>query len=128
MAGPLGLAAGPSFHFALNDTVYLDNRIPPRGFTNAAFTAIQSPPVAYAYADGQHWDDTHYALPAGAARVEVTLYYQTTSKEYIEFLRDNNTIDDMGQRLHDAWAAHGRSAPVAMAQQSLSLDLSAAGR
>ncbi len=127
LAGVLGLAAGPSFHFALNDTIYLDNRIPPRGFTNAAFTEIQSPPVGYAYADGAHWDDTHYALPAGAVRVEVVLWYQTTSKEYIEFLRDNNTVDDMGQRLHDAWAAHGRSAPVAMAQQSVSLDLSAAG-
>ena len=127
LAGALGLAAGPSFHFALNDTVYLDNRIPPRGFTNAAFAAIQSPPVAYAYADGAHWDDTHYRLPAGTVRVDVALLYQTTSKEYIEFLRDNNTVDMLGQQLHDAWAAHGRSAPVAMAQQSLALDLSATG-
>ncbi len=127
LEGALGLPAGPSFHFALNDTVYLDNRIPPRGFTNAAFTDIQSPPVGYAYADGAHWDDTHYELPDGAVRVEVVLWYQTTSKEYIEFLRDNNSVDDLGQRLHDAWAAHGRSAPVAMAQQSASLDLSAAG-
>lgn len=122
----LGVPAGPSFHFALNDTVYADNRVPPRGFTNAAFTAIQSPPVAYAYADGQYWDDTHYALPASAVRAEVALYYQTTSKEYIEFLRDNNFIDDTGQRLYDAWASHGRSTPVAMAQRSLALGISAA--
>jgi hypothetical protein len=123
----LGVEPGPSFHFALNDTVYSDNRIPPRGFTNAAFTEIQSPPVGYAYADGDHWDDTHYVLPSGAVRVEVALYYQTTSKEYIEFLRDNNSVSTLGQELYDAWAAHGRSAPVAMAQQSLTLDLSAAG-
>lgn len=32
MAGQTGLAAGPSFHFSLNNTVLLDNRIPPRGF------------------------------------------------------------------------------------------------
>ncbi|HPF71943.1 MAG TPA: FlgD immunoglobulin-like domain containing protein, partial [Candidatus Krumholzibacteria bacterium] len=127
LAGVLGLEAGPSFHFALNDTVYLDNRIPPRGFTNAAFTAVQSPPVAYAYADGQYWDDTHYTLPDGAVRVEAVLWYQTTSKEYVEFLRDNNTVDDMGQRLYDAWATTGRSAPVAMAQQAASLDLTGAG-
>ena len=123
----LGVPAGPSFHFALNDTVYSDNRIPPRGFTNAAFTQIQSPPVDYAYADGEYWDDTHYTLPASAVRVEVALNYQTTSKEYIEFLRDNNTVDNTGQQLYDAWVAHGRNAPVAMAQQTLSLDLADAG-
>jgi len=125
LAPVLGMPVGPSFHFALNDTVYLDNRIPPRGFTNAGFTQIQSPPVGYAYADGQYWDDTQYILPATAERVEVTYYYQTTSKGYIEFLRDENTTDTLGQELYDAWAAHGRSTPVVMAQQEALLDVSA---
>lgn len=125
LAPVLGLPAGPSFHFALNDTVYLDNRVPPRGFTNAAFTEIQSAPVGYAYADGQYWDDTQYILPTSARRVEVTYYYQTTSKEYIEFLRDENTTDTLGQELYDAWVAHGRSEPVIMAQQEVLLDVSA---
>src|SRR5713101_9059097 len=31
------LPPGPSFHFILNDTVFFDNRIPPRGFSNAEF-------------------------------------------------------------------------------------------
>ncbi|RKZ12536.1 hypothetical protein DRQ50_11820, partial [bacterium] len=53
----LGVASGPSFAFVLSDTIYLDNRIPPRGFTNANFLAVQSPPVAYTYEDGQYWDD-----------------------------------------------------------------------
>ena len=65
----------------LNDTIYLDNRIPPRGFTNAAFTAIQSPPIGYGYADGQYADTTAYHLPPGSVRVEVSLNYQSTSKE-----------------------------------------------
>lgn len=127
LAALLGLTSGPSFHFVLNDTVYLDNRIPPRGFTNAAFTAVQSPPVGYTYADGQYWDDTWYGLPTTARQVEVTLYYQSTSKEYIEFLRDENHTDDYGQRLHDAWAQKGRAAPVVMAQQSVALDVSTVG-
>lgn len=122
----VGVQAGPSFHFVLNDTVYSDNRIPPRGFTNAAFTAIQSPPVDYEYEDGAYWDDTEYELPTSARSVEVTLYYQSTSKEYIEFLRDNNTTDDYGQRLYDAWVAQGRAAPVAMAQATVALDVSGA--
>jgi cytochrome c553 len=118
----IGMPAGVSFFFPLNDTVYVDNRIPPRGFTNAAFVTAQSPPVAYTYADGQYWDDTDYLLPSTARRVEVSYYYQTTSKEYIEFLRDNNHTNTLGQELYDSWAAHGRSTPVMVAQQSALLD------
>jgi Bacterial Ig domain/FlgD Ig-like domain/Cytochrome c554 and c-prime len=125
LGSALGIDDGPSFHFVLNDTVYLDNRIPPRGFTNTAFTDIQSPPVDYPYADGQYWDDTVYRIPAEAVTVEALLYYQTTSKEYIEFLRDENTTNSMGQDLYDAWVANGRAAPVLMASAATSLDLSA---
>ena len=83
LAQALGLPSGPSFHFVLNDTIYSDNRIPPRGFTNAAFVEIQSPPIGYSYADGQYWDDTPYVLPAETDSVQVSLYYQTVSKDYI---------------------------------------------
>ena len=123
LAGALGMAAGVSFHFVLNDTVYSDNRIPPRGFTNANFAAIQSPPVGHSYADGQHWDDTQFYLPASAESAKVTLYYQSTSKEYVEFLRDENTTNSTGQDLYNAWAAHGRSAPVAMASATVPLNI-----
>ena len=118
----LGMTDGPSFHFALNDSIYVDNRIPPRGFANASFASVQASPVGHAYADGQYWDDTSYPLPLSATRVEVALYYQTTSKEYVEFLRDENTTNDWGQDLYDAWLANGRGAPVLMAQASLAVD------
>jgi len=118
LAPVVNLPAGPSFHFVLNDTVYMDNRIPPRGFTNANFEDIQSPPVGYTYDDGEYWDVTEYTIPGNAAEVEVTLYYQTTSKEYIEFLRDENTTDDWGNVMYDLWAQNGRSAPVAMAYEN----------
>lgn len=126
LAVALGLPAGPSFHFVLNDTIYLDNRIPPRGFTNAAFAAIQSPPVGKAYADGQYWDDNAYALPNTAKTVHARLYYQATSRDYVEFLRDENTTNSMGQELHDAWAAHGRSTPVLMAEATTTVDVTSA--
>ncbi len=119
----VGLPAAPGFHFVLNDSVYSDNRIPPRGFTNASFTGIQSPPVAYAYPDGQYWDETTYAMPTEVRFVEVTLYYQTTSKEYIEFLRDENTTNTAGLDLYNAWVAQGRGAPVAMAADTISVDV-----
>lgn len=118
LAAQLGLPAGPSFHFVLNDTITFDNRIPPRGFTNAAFEEIQSAPVGYSYEDGQYWDDTSYSLPATVVSVTARLYYQTLSKEYVEFLRDENVTNSAGQDLYDAWAAHGRSQPVLMAEAS----------
>ncbi len=118
LSSTVGLPPGPTFHFVLNDTIYSDNRIPPRGFANAAYETIQSPPVGYSYADGQFWDDTVYDLPATAAEVTATLYYQTVSREYVEFLRDENVTDDWGDTLHDLWATQGKSAPVAMATET----------
>ncbi|NUQ67607.1 MAG: hypothetical protein HUU18_04925 [Phycisphaerales bacterium] len=107
-----GKPAGESFHFALNNTWLKDNRIPPRGFTNAAFASVQSAPVAYTYADGQYWDDTEYWIPTTATRAEVRVLFQTTTKEYIEFLRDANVTDTRGQVAYDQWVLHGKSAPA----------------
>ncbi|HEU4436512.1 MAG TPA: hypothetical protein VFR89_03535, partial [candidate division Zixibacteria bacterium] len=121
LAPALGYPAGPSFHFVLNNQIYKDNRIPPRGFTNANFAAIGSPPVAYSYADGQYWDETDYLVPGATARVMATLYYQTISKEFVEFLRDENRTNQWGQTLYDRWAARGKSAPVAMNSQIVDL-------
>ncbi len=115
IAPVLNLPPGPSFHFVVNDTVYKDNRIPPRGFTNANFAAIQSPPVGHPYADGQYWDDESYLVPPQTAYVDVTLFYQTTSKEYIEFLRDENVTNTAGQTAYNLWTANGKSTPVPMA-------------
>jgi hypothetical protein len=123
LAGALGLPPGPSFHFVLNDTVYFDNRIPPRGATLLELEDVQSPPVGYTYADNQYWDETDYALPASAESVRVTVYYQTTSKEYVEFLRDANVTNTAGDDLYDAWVAQGKAPPVAMAYGSAAVNV-----
>jgi hypothetical protein len=86
-----------TFHFALADGRYKDNRIPPKGFRIAQAAGRISVPVWHGvedpafytpseYAGG--YDDVSLGIPAGADAVEVNLYYQTTSREYIEFLRD----------------------------------------
>jgi mono/diheme cytochrome c family protein len=105
---------GTSFHFALNNVVVKDNRIPPRGFTNQTFKQVQAAPVGHSYPDGQYWDETTYTLPMATVWYEVNLYYQTTSKEYVEFLRDNNTTNNWGTRLYDAWDSTGKSQPELM--------------
>lgn len=108
------LIPGPSFHMAINNEVYFDNRIPPPGFTNAKLNEYQSPVIGATYADGQNFDITNYAMPAGAVKVEARLYYQTASKEYIEFLRDENYTNTKGQELYNLWMAHGKSTPELM--------------
>jgi hypothetical protein len=118
ISGLLGLDAAASLHFVLNNKIYEDNRIPPRGFTNAAFEAFGGAPVGHHYDDGQFWDDTLYALPDGAVRAEVKLYYQSTSKEFVEFLRDENQTTTHGQQLYDLWNDNGKCPPTLMAEQT----------
>jgi hypothetical protein len=114
MSAQSGVPVGPSFHFVLNNVIEKDNRIPPRGFTNAAFEAGQAHPVGATYADGQFWDDTAYPIPAGATHALVSVFHQTTAKEYVEFLRDENVTDSKGDIVHDEWMAAGMSRPVLM--------------
>jgi hypothetical protein len=112
----VGLNAGPSLHFVLNNKIYEDNRIPPRGFTNAAFEPFGGAPVGHHYEDGQYWDDTFYTLPTGATRAEIKLYYQSTSKEFIEFLRDENSSNAKGQEIYGIWSTNGMCPPTLMAE------------
>lgn len=117
------------FHFILQDEILEDGRIPPRGFVAAPDTA----PIGRTYpalADGTlaNWDDAPYELALGddvegPVVVTARLWYQTTSREYVEFLRDQNRSDDAGQRLADLWNRYGRSAPVEMARAESTLNV-----
>jgi hypothetical protein len=86
-----------TFHFALATGRYKDNRIPPKGFDISAAAERLSVPVVDGVEDASYFTGAEYAgghdavsltIPAGADSVVVNLYYQTTSREYIEFLRD----------------------------------------
>ena len=118
LAAQTGKPAGESFHFVLNNTYLKDNRIPPRGYTVAAFDQPGLRPVGASYADGQYWDETLYTLPTNTRRVQITLYYQTSSKDYIDFLRANGGED--GETLGELWDDI-KSPPVAMATVTLDL-------
>jgi len=140
-----GVPEGEAFRLALVNKIIKDNRIPPMGYDLAEFTSVQAQPVpANLYANGQYWDDTLYTIPAGAARARVKVYHQTTTKEYIEFLRDEDqrmfpidentqerifpiaiieeippqfdspTVNTFGQLAYNLWNAYGKSAPVEM--------------
>jgi hypothetical protein len=126
LKGIEGFPDGPSFHFALNNHMYKDNRIPPEGFTNTEFEANGAYIIGATYEDGQHWDITPYDIPAEASKVEVALKYQTSSKEFIEFLRDENVdnkfdVKNAGATIYEIWEKTGKSEPVVMAEVSLDL-------
>jgi hypothetical protein len=104
LAGMLDKDAGASFHFILNNEVVKDNRIPPRGYTEAAFDRPGLRPVGATYEDGQYWADATYTVPSATVRVLTTLYYQTASKEYVDFLRDIGGVD--GEALYELWESN----------------------
>jgi hypothetical protein len=107
-----GYSAGETTHMSLADIIVKDSRIPPRGFDNAVYESCGAPAVAWSYADGQYWDDAYFGIPAGAVRAEVSAYYQTVTRHYIEALRDGNHTDQMGQTLYDLWLQTNKGAPI----------------
>lgn len=121
-AAKVGLPPGPSFYTALNDTIYFDNRIPPRGFRFEAFREYRAEPVSYSYQDGQYWDETQYSLPRETQTVEASVYYQVASKEFVEFLRDENRgnpydWNNWGEKTYQAWQLYGK--PVCLAREEI---------
>jgi hypothetical protein len=133
-----------TFHFALATNRYKDNRIPPKGFnTTEMYSRLVQPrwhgedaPDYFTpeeYAGG--YDDVTVEKPSGTDYWQATLYYQTTSKEYIEFLRDEingaaNTLPSeayiaqtdpfftslkgWGNAIWDLWLHNGGSEPQVM--------------
>jgi hypothetical protein len=113
LADVLKLPAGESFHFVLNNTYVKDNRIPPRGYTQGAYNRPGLRPVGATYVDGQYWDDTEYVVPLETVSIAVTLYYQTASKEYVDFLRRYGSVD--GETLGELWES-SKSPPEIVAR------------
>jgi hypothetical protein len=86
-----------TFHFILGTSIWKDNRIPPAGFNISNAPERHAEPywqgtvmtdyfTTEEYAGG--FDQVTLSLPQGGNRLEVRLYYQTTSREYVEFVRD----------------------------------------
>jgi hypothetical protein len=120
-AAAVGYPEGETFRFTLANGVLKDNRIPPAGHSNVLAQQNQTLPVGAVYPNGQHWDDTLYAIPAGTRKIIATVYYQLNSKEFIEFLRDANTTNNLGQVAYDLWVTYGMSPPVVLDMGEVSL-------
>ncbi len=142
------------FHFVLNNCIAKDNRIPPLGFRGGNSQEVK--PVAANYPEtfpgsGKlvNFDSVNYAIPVTAATVfpiaiNATLLYQTSSKDYIEFLvkeaNDNAFPNDCVPRSGEPsptginfnqsraaiaeamWSAYGKSTPETVATDKQSVN------
>jgi hypothetical protein len=97
------LGTNETFHMALATERYKDNRILPAGFRIAEAATRLCEPVWHGVSDTNYhsasnyysqaeyeggYDEVIIGLPAGTEKIVAGLYYQTTSREFIEFLRD----------------------------------------
>ena len=127
-----GMAPGESletFHFALNNTVISDNRIPPYGMSYDEAkrrNASPVPPDQYEGSPGgvyEYYDEIDLAPPAGAKSASIDLLYQPTSWEYIQFLTLANDgsvpfLANEGANMLEAWLNLEMAAPFVMASAS----------
>ncbi|MBI4719110.1 MAG: hypothetical protein HY763_15010 [Planctomycetes bacterium] len=117
-----GYSEGVTTHMALADTIEKDTRIPPRGFQNQTYADAGAPAVGIAFADGQYWHDSLFPLPVGGASAEVTVYYQTVTRHYIEALHSANVTNHWGQTLYDLWLGSDKGAPIPIVTGTFTLD------
>jgi hypothetical protein len=116
-----------TLHFALNNVMVHDNRVPPWGLRYDEARLRNCLPVPYEQFGNpgpggvyNHWVDHDFEIPVGAESAEVKLFYQQTSWEYIQFLWLENDqlgpfLGQEGVNLLDAWLNTGMAAPVEMA-------------
>jgi Cytochrome c554 and c-prime len=119
-----------TFHFILNNKVVSDNRIPPYGFDYNEAKKRNALPVPEAQYDSpraggkyNYIDRFTLTPPTGAVTAQISLMYQPTSWEYIQFLylannRSNPSLQDEGKNMLDAWLNTGMAEPYAMATAS----------
>jgi hypothetical protein len=117
---------GADNHLVRHNTIIKDTRIPPTGFQATTDTV----PVATTWfnaGDGGYvdFDQGQYTLTApttpGNATVKVRLFYQPTTREYVEFLSTTNQSDNRGTALEQAWNSTGQAAPILMVETSTSM-------
>lgn len=116
-----------SFHFILNNYVAKDNRIPPYGMKYAEAKKRNALPVPFCQfgcpsSTGTflYYDNVTLTPPRGSKTATISLMYQPTSWEYIQFLyqankRTNTFLANTGANLLDAWLNTGMSEPYSMA-------------
>jgi MYXO-CTERM domain-containing protein len=112
-----GAAAVPELSLSLQNMLLSDTRIPPKGFTASPIT---EPSGEIEFGDGEgNWRSSDEAtftvtVPAdvyGAQTLSARVYYQSITREYVEFLAAANTTTDHGTELLDIYENQTDGAP-----------------
>jgi hypothetical protein len=123
-----GTMGQPESHLVLHDMVLEDSRIPPKGFVPTPTTAILGP---IDYSDGmggvRSFDQASFAvtLPAGlygVATLSARVYYQSMTKEYVDFLASENTTNTLGTDLQSIYSMTGEAPPILIAKADSPVD------
>ena len=120
-------------HLTLHDMILSDTRIPPRGFIPSQATM---PTAEIDYADGsggyRHYDEATFAVTApggisGAITLSARVYYQSMTREHVEFLKDANVTDTRGDDLEAIYLATGEAPPILVASADSPIVLGGGG-
>jgi uncharacterized membrane protein YgcG len=114
-------------HLALHDMIISDTRIPPAGFKASATTTPTSEidfgdgNGGYKSSDDVTLDLTWPSEAAGQVTLSARLYYQSMTREYVEFLKSANTTNTKGDELAAVFQATGEGAPLVIAKSEATL-------
>lgn len=124
-----GAQAVPELSLARQDMLLSDTRIPPKGFVA---TMATQPSGDVDFSDGQggwnSFDEATFTVTApagvyGVHTLSARVYYQSITREYVEFLQAENTTNTAGDDLMAIYESTGEGAPILCASAEGSLDL-----
>jgi MYXO-CTERM domain-containing protein len=114
-------------HLALHDMIISDTRIPPAGFKASATTTPTSEidfsdgNGGYKSSDDVTLDLTWPSDASGQVTLSARLYYQSMTREYVEFLKSANVTNTKGDELAAVFQATGEGAPLVIAKAEATL-------
>jgi hypothetical protein len=122
-----GMKGVAESHLALHDMIISDTRIPPAGFKATATTTPTSEidfsdgNGGYKSSDEVTLDLTWPSDAAGEVTISARLYYQSMTREYVEFLKSANVTNTKGDELATVFQATGEGAPLVIARAEATL-------
>jgi MYXO-CTERM domain-containing protein len=113
-----GVQGLPEHSMVKQNMLLSDTRIPPEGFKPDLRTIVTS---EIDYTDGQggyhHWDELSFSLTApagvtGMAKLSARVYFQTITREYVDFLKTENKTTSTGDALSMIYDATDKGPPI----------------
>jgi hypothetical protein len=122
-----GMKGVAESHLALHDMIISDTRIPPAGF-KASPTTTPTSEIDFSDGNGGYRSSDDVTLDltwpsdaSGQVTLSARLYYQSMTREYVEFLKLANVTNTRGDELATVFQATGEGAPLVIAKSEATL-------